>query len=322
MTAPDPGGIGPGDIDAAVADILEAAGLGAGHAPLVARHGGLDHTVYATRTPKHRLLVKTVAVGPGRLPAAAWAAATLAAAGIPVPRVLGYTSRVCVETRCPGRALDTMDDLPVIGAVAAGAGALLRRVHAITVSGFGRLDAAGRGTHPDLRAWLLDRRPPPASATSWRALLDEVHHTLAEHAGRLAAAGARLLHGDWAARHVIAADGRVTGLVDLASVRGGDPLTDLAAWSLQESAALTRALFAGYFRTPPDEAARTALTLYRLRIAASLLAVHSVGNDTVRTMLRARQLRADLEDLARGTPRTAPRICPEPPFNCEVTSCC
>ncbi|RSM59701.1 hypothetical protein DMB66_26940 [Actinoplanes sp. ATCC 53533] len=312
MTTPDPGGLDPGDIDAAVADILEAAGVDPGHTPLLARHGGLDHTVYATRTPEHQLLVKTVAGGPGRFPAAAWAAATLAAAGIPAPRVLGYTSRVCVETRCPGRALDTTDDLPTMGAVAAAAGALLRRVHAITVSGFGRLDAAGRGTHPDLRAWLLDRRPPPASATPCRALLDEVHHTLAEHPGQLAAAGARLLHGDWAARHVITADGRVTGLVDLASVRGGDPLTDLAAWSLQEPAALTRAHFTGYFRTPPDKAARTALTLYRLRIAASLLAVHTTGNDTVHTLLRARQLRADLEDLARGTPRAVPRICPGP----------
>ena len=312
MNGRAPGGVDLGDIDAAVTGILEAAGLETGHTPLAAQPGGLDHTVYATRTPQHRLLVKTVPVGPGRFPSSAWAADTLAAAGIPAPRVLGYTCWVCVETRCPGRSLDTTVDLPSMGALATAAGALLRRVHAIGVNGFGRLDATGRGTHPDLRAWLLDRRPPPASAKPWRQLLDQVHHTLTGYAGRLPDTGAGLLHGDWAARHVITADGRITGLVDLASVRGGDPLTDLAAWSLQEPAALTRAHFAGYFPTPPDHGARTVLTLYRLRIAASLLAVHTTGNDITGTLLRVRQLGADLTDLNRGTPRAIPRVCPEP----------
>src|SRR5437762_2002930 len=76
----------------------------------------------------------------------------------------------------------------------------------------------------------------------------------------------RLLHGDWVARHVLVAAGQITGLVDLQSVLGGDPLTDLAGWSLQEPAPLTEALFAGYGLNQADEPTRLALGLYRLRI--------------------------------------------------------
>jgi aminoglycoside phosphotransferase (APT) family kinase protein len=100
----------------------------------------------------------------------------------------------------------------------------------------------------------------------------------------------------------------ITGIVDLESVRGGDPLSDLAGWSLQEHPLLTTALLTGYFGHPPDEATRVALTLYRLRIASALLRFHLSRGELFSAATKGRQIQADLDDLAAATPRALPRI--------------
>jgi Ser/Thr protein kinase RdoA (MazF antagonist) len=141
---------------------------------------------------------------------------------------------------------------------------------------------------------------------------------LSHHADRLPAIQPRLLHGDWTARHVITDNGAVTGVVDLESVRGGHPLTDIAGWSLQEPAALTDGLLIGYFSTRPsgqtDLATCTVLTVLRLRIAMSLLADHLARADTTQVRLRTAQLHADLADLACGQPPARPRISSDTPL--------
>ncbi|WFE26186.1 aminoglycoside phosphotransferase family protein [Solwaraspora sp. WMMD791] len=278
--------------------------------------GGADNRLYSATTAHGPVMIKLRRHQAARYNVAAWASATLAAAGVPVPRILWFDQHSCVETRCPGLPLaDPAGDVNLAAAdtaVARQAGRLLRRVHATAVDGFGQLDADGHGRHPSMRSWLLGGRtcaiPSRIAGVSLPALEARTHHALIQHARNCDGVAARLVHGDWAARHVIADAGRVTGLVDLESVRGADPLTDLAGWSLQEPPELTTALFDGYFDQPPSLQIRYRLTVYRLRIATSLLHWHAHQGNPQTVRLRAAQLAADLDDLDHGAPRAIPRL--------------
>jgi aminoglycoside phosphotransferase (APT) family kinase protein len=59
--------------------------------------------------------------------------------------------------------------------------------------------------------------------------------------------GGRWIHGDLHPGNVLAADGRITGIIDWGDLTAGDPATDLAsAWMLFDNAASREALFEGY----------------------------------------------------------------------------
>ena len=288
----------------------------AGVTGLVPLAAGDDNQVYAACVEGRELIVKVARTAKARFGVAAWAAAQLAAVGVPVPTVLCHSDRLLVETRCSGIPLNQL-----AAATASAAGRLLRRIHSVPVRGYGRLDTAGVGVHPTARDWLLQPTQLPATAdVDLHALRAQAINSLRHHLPLLAGVPASLLHGDWAARHVIVEDGGVTGVVDLESVRGGDPLADLAGWSLQEPAELTRALYAGYFTTPPDQTIRTRLALYRVRIATAMLARHVAKAEHPQLALRTAQLRADLADLACQQPAAQPRFAP-PSSSQEGPSC-
>lgn len=307
-------------LDTELAAVLTAAGVNGPHAPLVPLAGGQDNYVYATCAGGHDLVVKAPRSGKVRYGVAAWAAAQLAAVGVPAPRVVGYRDQLLVETRCPGMPLHEYrpcDDSfggsvkPSPVELATAAGNLLRRVHTVPVHGYGRLDTAGVGLRPSLGSWILHLPPLPSdSGADVHALRGQAQQVLRHHLHLLQSVPAALLHGDWTARHVVVDNGRITGVVDLESVRGGDPLADLAGWSLQEPRDLTDALFAGYFTSTPSRAARMRLALYRIRIAAAMLAAHVVRAEHAQLVLRTAQLHADLADLSCGQPATLPAITP------------
>lgn len=317
-----------GPLDTGVTALLDAAGITDPHTPLVALAAGEDNHVYATRAAGRDLIVKVARTTRVRYGVAAWAAARLAAVGVPAPAVLAHSDRLLVESRCPGIPLDhhhhTNHGAPsgpvtvppaqlAATELAAAAGVLLRRLHTVPVRGYGRLDTTGIGLRPAPHNWILHLPALPRDTDpDLHALRIQAHQVLRHHLPVLEAVPAGLLHGDWTARHVIVDDRGVTGVVDLESVRGGDPLADLAGWSLQEPAELTGALFTGYFTTPPDHTARTRLALYRVRIAAAMLARHVTRDEHAQVRLRTAQLHADLADLSCRQPATQPRISPTP----------
>lgn len=304
------------DAGTALARTLADAGLIAQGPGVTPFGGGIDNTVFAAESPDGTPLIVKVRRRDrrARYDVAAWTARRLAATGIPTPRVLWYDQDVSVETRCLGHPLTevaTQPSEPDLAAVSE-AGALLRRVHGVSVRGFGRLDATGTGTHPSLRVWLLDTPTtwPSTASQGLLALTRRVRHVLQATAEWLPDAPPRLLHGDWTARHVVAENGRIAGLVDLESARGGDPLADVAGWSLQEPPSLTAALTDGYFPHPPCPATRTTLVVHRLRIAVSLLRYHATSSHADQTRTLVRQIHADLDDLSAGEPSLTPRIAP------------
>jgi aminoglycoside phosphotransferase (APT) family kinase protein len=309
----------PAALDTELTALLAAAGVTGPFEALVPLAAGEDNQVYATAAAGRDLVVKAARAARVRSGVVAWAAAQLAAVGVPAPTVLAYRGRLLVETRCPGTPLDqylthhaqSAEPVSTPAEVATAAGRLLQRIHSVPVRGYGRLDTAGVGRRPSLDGWLLQLPPLPTAADAdVHALRTQALQALRHHMPLLAGVPAVLLHGDWTARHVIVNAGRITGVVDLESVRGGDPLADLAGWSLQESAELAQALYAGYFTTPPDHPTRIRLALYRVRIAAAMLARHVTHAEHAQLALRTAQLQADLADLSCQQPAARPRITP------------
>ncbi|MDG4834870.1 aminoglycoside phosphotransferase family protein [Solwaraspora sp. WMMD1047] len=300
------------DLGPTVARLLAAAGINEPHPLLSKLDQGEDNTLYVTTVADQDLVVRVRRGLTDRYAVAAWASRTLSNARVPVARVLGVTEGVAVETRCPGGPLASARSTTARPAgkdveVAVEAGRLLRRIHTVPVIGFGKLDLTGHGHGGTPHDWLVAHRIGHATDNDLTVLLTRVHQVIRHHAASLSGAPTRLLHGDWKAAHIIAADGEITGVVDLESARGGHPLADVAGWSLREHPALTDALIHGYASPDWDTATAVTLTLLRLRIAAALLRYHLDHQDTANAQLRVRQLRADLHDLTAGRPRTTPR---------------
>lgn len=302
------------DLQQALARALAAVGVARTEVGLTALVPGADNLPFAFRAPDGRNLVIKVrkAEGAPRYATAAWASTRLRAAGVPAPQVLWYDRHSSVETQCPGRPLDQANAVATDTAAAVRAGETLRRIHTVSVSGFGRLDVtSGVGQHASARSWLQAAtkvEPPPTLPGNAIALVERSYRTLHLGARLMPHTPPSLLHGDFVARHVFTDGQSTTGIIDLESVRGGNPLADLAGFSLQEPPELTRALFAGYFRGTQPVKALMPLVLCRLRIAVSLLNYHVSCGDSALIELRVAQIESELDDLSSSDLSLIPRI--------------
>ncbi|KJK56025.1 phosphotransferase family protein [Saccharothrix sp. ST-888] len=298
-------------------DALTAAGFDSTDAQFTPLRSGTDSLPFAATTRDgDELVVKARRAGSrSRYATAAWASARMREAGIPAARIIWHSIEACVETRCPGRPIEAEPPQPADLDAAARAGEVLRRLHTVEVSSFGQLEGHGIGQHSTVQGWFLalpSRSTPSLDGLDLPGLLRRTRFILEAGANRLPWTAPKLLHGDWVGRHLFTDDRHITGVVDLESVRGGDPLAELAGWSLREPAPMTEALLAGYFDGPFPADSLLPLVLFRLRIAVSLLHFHASCDDQDMVRLRAAQIRADLDDLDHGELTAVPRITPDP----------
>lgn len=165
---------------------------------------------------------------------------------VPVPAVLGWdgSGEVCGR---PCAMLADVGGRPLRGHEPrlAGAGRLLRQVHAISMDGFGSLVVAGDGPHGTDATWgravmarcaglgpAIDAGLVPAKLVV-RALT-----AIGERRDLLdATTSGCLLHGDFHPRHVYVAGGSITGIIDWGDASVGDPVYDLGR--LLHSAAMS-----------------------------------------------------------------------------------
>ncbi len=276
---------------------------------------GADNTVFvAYRNGDGPVVIKVRNIARrGRYAIAAWASHHLRAVGVAAPEHIWHDDDICVESRVIGTPIDVAPGGSTRERAAIEAGRILRTVHSLPVVGFGRLDPTGRAPQTTLAAWLAGQRPPPPAPPDSRASLGtRAAAALRELAPSLRPRPPCLLHGDWVARHVLTRGGRVSDIIDLESVRGGDPMADLAGWSLQEPAQLTEALFTGYGLERLDEDTCLRLVLHRIRIGMALTRYHLATGGRDRARLHAEQIEADLNDLDAGQLRPAPQIAPPP----------
>jgi aminoglycoside phosphotransferase (APT) family kinase protein len=183
----------------------------------------------------------------------------------------------------------------------------MRRWHELPASGYGRLDANGIGRHTSWGSWLLDL---PGTADP---AISDVYRRARRALNDFAATPApepRLLHGDLVARHVLFTSDRISGIIDLDSARAGDPLTEVAGWTLREDPTLTNALATSYLSAGPTSGVLTAITVYRVRIGLSMHAFHYHRGDSAFARSLLTCVATDLADLTSGTPRLVPSARP------------
>jgi aminoglycoside phosphotransferase (APT) family kinase protein len=186
---------------------------------------------------------------------------------LPIPRWLRVDEsrtvlplRYALTTWLPGRTLRSSVSDPDIEAVYRQAGAMLRRVHAISMSAYGYIVADGvldpRSTHADYMGTAFeqlfrsfrDKGGDPDLARRLQAIVHERSDVLAESAGPV------LCHDDFHQGNLLAARGangslRLTGLIDFGNARAGDALFDLAKalfCSAHEDPRSREPLLAGY----------------------------------------------------------------------------
>jgi len=192
---------------------------------------------------RRRVFVKT---GPrAELVAEAWAIGQAAAAGVPVPEVAAYEDSVAV-TPVPFLVVDL---LPSDGSVTTGVfhevGRAMQRAHSLRVAGYGPVDVVGDPIDPDSVRGRYD---------SWQefiaSIVDEIdelvrvdlmtvesaaavrRHAAQIEASPLAGESGVLLHGDLKRDHLLAVDGRLTGIIDWGDASAGDPAWELARASM------------------------------------------------------------------------------------------
>lgn len=252
----------------------------------VARHVGPVTQVLSVSgsVANHDFLVQCGAegyvlkAGPGaEMVAEALACRRVRAHGVLAPEVIlvepaptEFPLPYLIMKQFPGDNLKTHDHEVLVAA-----GQDLRETHEIVLPGFGPLHGGSDGaTSQD----LAGRCP------SWSAFLDETH----EHLDILLAAGVidqavshsvsaayqarasqivfdgpgRLLHGDLKLPHIFAADGHYVGLIDWGDASVGDPLFDLARFSMGDADSL-RSLLIGY-GLESTAATETIFALYRM----------------------------------------------------------
>jgi aminoglycoside phosphotransferase (APT) family kinase protein len=245
-----------------------------GRAPTrVARlHAFATNEVYEVDVDRHRFVVKASSHDASR--AEAWACSQGARAGCGAPAVLAFGT-LDERTSAFVTAYVAGKPMPPAHPTLRDLGAMLRRLHRVTTSGFGWLaqatwQADGR---PVLEhdAWLgflnavcaagrdLSRGYPTAAsvAAAARAAIDV-------HADALACIAAGVLcHGDLKAAHVLVDTGAVAGVIDWGDAVIADPIWDIARFAQRLDARSLALLLEGY---DPDgaltEACASRLPLY------------------------------------------------------------
>jgi aminoglycoside phosphotransferase (APT) family kinase protein len=192
--------------------------------------------------------------GPG-MSAEARACTLATRAGVPAPQVVASTPEYLVQRAVPGSPIDRSDT-----AVLTTAGHALTRLHQVQGDAFGLLSGP---RHPTWTAWLTTQVASLDTLVEAGLLPQDHHERLAELVATQSPEPERpvLLHGDLHPRHVYAANGALAGIIDWGDALYGDPLFDLARFSMAGPDA-TSAVLHGYNLHLTRELDRT-LALYR-----------------------------------------------------------
>ncbi|MET8147685.1 phosphotransferase family protein [Actinoplanes sp. NPDC049668] len=197
------------------------------------------------------------------------------APGVPVPEVLHVGADWIVTSLLPGTALTGVPDS---AGVREQLGAAIAGLHRITGPHFGYAGERARGADwPAAFGAMLDALL--ADAADWAVPLPPgIGALTARHAGNLATVTRpALLHFDLWDGNVLAAGGRLTGLVDGERYLWGDPLLDLVSPALRRRIEdePEHPFLRGYSAATGlvlDDAARTRLALYRVHLYVLMLA--------------------------------------------------
>ena len=203
--------------------------------------GQVNEVYDVTLADGRQVVVRISHVEDPRFEAERWALDAARDRGVPTPRVLhletGPERQACVEEMLPGVQLATLLGEGLPASVVEDLGALLGRIHEVSVDGFGYLQPDGRGWPIAFRDIMLDLLPEQdrlfAAAAHWQVPDRQVTRgldLLAAHDAIYDWSDPRLVHGDFTPDNILVHDGRVSGILDLQECSGGHPIEDLMIW--------------------------------------------------------------------------------------------
>lgn len=228
--------------------------------------GNQDFMVHTTGSGDY---VLKAAGHPGELAAEAWASEQVRPLGVPVPEVVALEAEAStlplpflLTRRLAGAELGKGPH-PLLVTV----GERLRAVHSVTLDGYGFLKQPAYGSWTEFtgeaQACLDELVDGDVVTVELAAAIDGMLH---ERTGLLAydKTGV-LLHGDLKPPHIFADEGRLTGIIDWGDALAGDPLYDIARFSLVGKAELDLLLTGyGLALTPELEATLAAYRIVRM----------------------------------------------------------
>jgi aminoglycoside phosphotransferase (APT) family kinase protein len=214
-----------------------------------------------------------------------WATEQARRMGVPVPEILLVEDAVPVgdrqvaiwlHRRIHGQPLGTLEDPHTTRRLTAAAGELLARIHAVSTSRSGPMDAQGRGAFAGFSAYLAwDDRAADAALVNGisRADVDQAAQLLTTYE-RLWATPPQLLHGDWLPEHILVQDDAIAGIIDFGGTRSGDAAYDIAYWQFfwDTDRYPTTVLLDGY-RRAGDPGPRLDLRIHLCRLGLSMRAI-------------------------------------------------
>lgn len=182
-----------------------------------------------------------------------WAIRQCARRGVPVPEMLGIWHRstpsqplhICVERKLEGVLLsDAALPRHEVRQIVLQAGEFLSRIHAIPINGVGYINGEGEGefltlegeidafVHMEAEFQALAKRLDLSSRNMTRAL-----QLVVEEERRVARSIVPCLtHNDFSAKHILVANGAISGIIDFGEAAGGEPLSDLVRWDYYDAA--------------------------------------------------------------------------------------
>ena len=251
-------------------DAVEAAALAAPVVGSITRlepvNGFVGNQTYRLDTEAGTFYLKCAAAG--AIKAEVWASDQARSVGIPVPAILMVhidDPAYLISEAVPGKPSG-----PSATAAITTAGQHLRDLHAITGSGYGFLAEDLLPTWPAFLTRSIANLDDLTEIVPTR-LADSLRRQLPPAIAQLPSTRPALLHGDLHPRHLYADDETLTAIIDWSDATYGDPLYDLARFTISGPEA-TQALLDGYglHLTPAVE---KTFSLYR--IIWSLTALHA-----------------------------------------------
>ncbi|TSC90118.1 MAG: Uncharacterized protein G01um10145_222 [Microgenomates group bacterium Gr01-1014_5] len=177
-----------------------------------------------------------------------WAIGKCKELGLPVPRVLFVgeitdgteTVRVSVLEKLPGVSLGEIKsgDKKTLKNIVLQAGEMLSTIHTIKLTKFGGLDKEGNGRFETYREYIEDRldkvdkfgRSEAKTGISDKLIQKALKIIKANDAVFDEVSQSVLLHNDFSPKHILVANGKITGIIDFETVHGGYPLQEMARW--------------------------------------------------------------------------------------------
>lgn len=213
---------------------------------------GVDNEVYAVQTHGgHHLIVRIShnEESEARFAKERWAIERCADAGLPVSRVIsvdtiehkGELLGISVQTKLPGVPLDELvkhdRSSKNLDELFRRAGTILSSINSIATNGFGELDRNGDGEYDSIGEMFSpstlnrDYCMEVARAVNLeRQIVDRALEELYECRSTYPEVPPRLIHNDFAPRHVLIRDDQISGVVDFEDAQGGDPALEFARW--------------------------------------------------------------------------------------------